>query len=134
MGTMLKELRYSLYLTTHPFKGFWEIKHENRGSLRTAVFWLAAYTLLSVLSGFCTAYLFNHDGCVIFNLYNSVATTLALFFLWCISNWCLTSLYDGEGKFVDIVKATAYALIPLVLVNIILIPMSYALVLTEASF
>ena len=44
MGTMLKELRYSLYLTTHPFKGFWEIKHENRGSLRTAVFWLAAYT------------------------------------------------------------------------------------------
>ena len=31
MGTMLKELRYSLYLTTHPFKGFWEIKHENRG-------------------------------------------------------------------------------------------------------
>ena len=62
MGTMLKELRYSLYLTTHPFKGFWEIKHENRGSLRTAVFWLAAYTLLSVLSGFCTAYLFNQDG------------------------------------------------------------------------
>ena len=134
MGTMLKELRYSLYLTTHPFKGFWEIKHENRGSLRTAVFWLAAYTLLSVLSGFCTAYLFNQDGGVNFNVYKSVATTLALFFLWCISNWCHASLYDGEGKFVDIVKATAYALIPLVLVNIILIPMSYALVLAEASF
>ena len=79
MGTMLKELRYSLYLTTHPFKGFWEIKHENRGSLRTAVFWLAAYTLLSVLSGFCTAYLFNQDGGVNFNVYKSVATTLALF-------------------------------------------------------
>ena len=113
MSALLKELRYSLYLIVHPFKGFWEIKHERKGSLRTAVLWLILYVLTTVLSGFCTAYLFNPGGGVNFNVYQSVATTLCLFFLWCIASWCLTSLYDGEGKFIDIVKATAYALIPL---------------------
>ena len=75
MSALLKELRYSLYLIVHPFKGFWEIKHERKGSLRTAVLWLILYVLTTVLSGFCTAYLFNPGGGVNFNVYQSVATT-----------------------------------------------------------
>lgn len=63
MSALLKELRYSLYLIVHPFKGFWEIKHERKGSLRTAVLWLILYVLTTVLSGFCTAYLFNRRRC-----------------------------------------------------------------------
>ena len=98
MGTLLKELRYSLYVTVHPFKGYWEIKHERKGSLRTAGILLTLYILVSVLSGYCTSYLFNPAGGVNFSIYKSVATTLGLFFLWCIASWCLTSLYDGEGR------------------------------------
>ena len=30
-----------------------------------------------------------------------------------MGNWCLTSLFDGEGSFKDIVVATGYALSPL---------------------
>lgn len=51
MGTLLKELRYSLYVTVHPFKGYWEIKHERKGSLRTAGILLT----LTSLSPFCPA-------------------------------------------------------------------------------
>lgn len=43
-------------------------------------------------------------------------------------------MYDGEGRFTDILKATAYALVPVTLIQCILIPLSYMLVLTEASF
>ena len=125
MGTLLKELRYSLYVTVHPFKGYWEIKHERKGSLRTAGILLTLYILVSVLSGYCTSYLFNPAGGVNFSIYKSVATTLGLFFLWCIASWCLTSLYDGEGRFTDILKATAYALVPVTLIQCILIPLSY---------
>ena len=128
MGTLLKELRYSLYVTVHPFKGYWEIKHERKGSLRTAGILLTLYILVSVLSGYCTSYLFNPAGGVNFSIYKSVATTLGLFFLWCIASWCLTSLYDGEGRFTDILKATAYALVPVTLIQCILIPLSYMLV------
>ena len=35
------------------------------------------------------------------------------FMLWCIANWCLTTLFDGEGSFRDIYIASGYALAPL---------------------
>ena len=95
MGTLLKELRYSLYVTVHPFKGYWEIKHERKGSLRTAGILLTLYILVSVLSGYCTSYLFNPAGGVNFSIYKSVATTLGLFFLW--RRGAVYRYFKGDG-------------------------------------
>ena len=36
-------------------------------------------------------------------------------FLWVLANWCLTTLFDGEGNIKDIFIACCYALLPLVL-------------------
>ena len=33
--------------------------------------------------------------------------------LWVVSNWCLTTLFDGEGSLRDIYIATCYSLAPL---------------------
>ena len=33
--------------------------------------------------------------------------------LWVIANWCLTTLFDGEGSIRDIYIATCYSLFPL---------------------
>ena len=33
--------------------------------------------------------------------------------LWIIANWCLTTLFEGEGTFADVFTATCYALTPL---------------------
>ena len=41
------------------------------------------------------------------------------FVLWIISNWCLTTLFEGEGSFKDIFIATSYALAPLPLFLIV---------------
>ena len=35
--------------------------------------------------------------------------------LWAVSNWCLTTLFDGEGSFKDIYIATCYSIAPLAL-------------------
>lgn len=134
MSQLAKELKYSLYLTVHPFKGFWEIKHEKQGSLKTGSILLTLFILLSIAKEFYTGYLFNTTGGLNFNIYQSVGTTLLLFFLWCISNWCLTSLFDGEGTFKDICTATAYALVPMIIIQLILIPLSNMIALQEASF
>ena len=56
------------------------------------------------------------------------------FFLWCVANWCLTTLMDGEGSFRDIVITSAYALIPLILINLPLIVFSNIITLEEAAF
>jgi hypothetical protein len=39
--------------------------------------------------------------------------------LWCVGNWCLTTLFEGEGSFKDIFIATSYSLAPLPLLVIV---------------
>ena len=38
---------------------------------------------------------------------------LVILALWVVANWCLTTLFEGEGSFKDIYIATTYALGPL---------------------
>ncbi len=134
MKRFFSELKYGAYLTVHPFKGFWDIKHEHAGSVGTAGFFLAVYTVLSVVGGYCTGYLFNAYEKNSFQASKQVFIVLALFFGYCISNWAFTCLFDGEGTFSDIFKATGYALIPLIISQILLIPLSNFFVLEEQAF
>ena len=62
-----RELRYALWLTVHPFKGFWEIKKEGRGSARTATLFLLCYLLVTALSGLYTGYLFREEDVLDFS-------------------------------------------------------------------
>lgn len=134
MTGLLQEIRYALYLNLHPFKGFWEIKHEKRGSLRTALLLFLFFILTSVLNGFYGGFLFNPGGGIHYNIFKHVAIILMVYLLWCIANWCLTSLFDGEGSFRDICRFTAYSLLPISFVQLILLVLSHTLSLPEASF
>jgi hypothetical protein len=117
----LKELKYALYLTKHPFKGFWEIKYENEGSLTTAIIILVMAIITQILSKLFTGFLFGGVKNVNYNFLMTVFSFLAIFFAWCISNWCLTCLSDGKGTFKDICIATSYALLPYLLIHLIMI-------------
>lgn len=134
MKVFWRELKYSFYLIRHPFKGFWDIKHSNCGSLRTALVLFGFYMLTSAANGFYNGFLFNPDGGIHYNLYQGLAINLLLYLLWGASNWCLTSLFDGEGTFRDICKFTSYSLLPLSLAQVLLIPLSHILSLQESSF
>lgn len=134
MGSIGAELKYSLYLSVHPFKGFWDIKHEKKGSIKTAMILLAIFIVTYVANGFYDGYLFNQYGGVNFNAYLNIGAIILLFFVWCIANWCLTSLFDGEGTFLDICRSTAYSLVPLIIFLILKLPLSHMLSTKEAGF
>ncbi len=133
MKRIPEELRYSLYIPLHPFKGFWDLKHEGEGSFRTAMLILGTALLVAVGSAFFTEYLFNGENLKNYNFLTTILVGLGLFFGWCVSNWCFTCLNDGEGTFKDICTVTAYALVPYILIQVLLIPLSYFLVMREAS-
>ena len=53
--------------------------------------------------------------------------------LWVLANWCLTTLFDGEGSLKDIYIATGYALFPLPFFVIATTFMSNFVTLDEVS-
>ena len=118
--TFWEEIMYGFWIIFHPFDGFWDLKHERRGSLRGAFFWIGVTILSFTYMAIGSAYLVNP-----YNEYTSiVVTTLSVtvpFLLWCAANWMLTTLFDGEGSFKDIFIATAYALVPM---NLFIIPVT----------
>jgi hypothetical protein len=115
--TFGKEIIYGFHLIFHPFDAFWDLKHEKRGSVRGAIFFLALTVLAFTYNAVGQSYVFNPRGATSSVLLQFVAV-LVPFFLWVTANWCLTTLFEGEGSYKDIFVASAYALLPLPLIMI----------------
>ena len=120
--TYWQELMFTFHVILHPFDGFWDMKHEKRGSLRAGLTILGVTLLTFYYQSIGQGYVMNPTGAygTILSTVTSVCVPLAL---WVISNWCLTTLFDGEGSMKDIVIATCYSLAPL---PIIMIPVTIA--------
>lgn len=129
-----KTIKYAFHVIFHPFDGFWDLKREHRGSLAAALTFVVLTILTLTLEKQKTAFLFNPYRLEEINVVVDIVTVLLLYILWCVANWCLTSLMDGEGKLVDIAIATGYALFPIILLRLPMILFSYMLTSSEGSF
>ena len=132
--SFLKDIKYLLHVANHPFDGFWDLKYENKGKLRIAVFMVFVVTVTMILKRQYVGFVVNYNYPLSLNSINELKYIVLPFLLWCIANWSLTTLMDGEGKFIEIIIATGYAMLPLVMVNIPNILLSNVITLREASF
>ena len=110
--TYWEELVYACHLVFHPFDGFWDLKHEKRGSVRAATTFLALTVIAFFYNSVGQGYLFNTRGSYA-NIFMTIISVVVPVMLWVIGNWCLTTLFDGEGSLKDIYIATCYSLAPL---------------------
>ena len=112
--TYWQELLYAFHLIFHPFDGFWDLKHEKRGSVRAATTILTIAIVSFYYNSIGRGYVLNptNEYSTIFAQAGSVLLPLAL---WVVANWCLTTLFEGEGSLKDVYVATCYALFPMVL-------------------
>ena len=131
--TIGEELFYGFHIMIHPFDGFWDLKHEKRGSTRGAFIFLIIAIITVIYSSMGQAYVFNPYKSTGFNMFFQFATVLVPVLLWCGANWCLTTLFDGEGKFSDIFIAVCYSLLPMPLLMIPATLITNVVSLDEAS-
>jgi len=110
--TYWEELLYAFHLVFHPFDGFWDLKHEKRGSVRAASTILGITMIAFFYNAIGKGYTFNPRG-DFSNVFLQVLAIGVPFILFCVANWCLTTLFDGEGGFKDIYIAAGYSLAPL---------------------
>ena len=110
--TYWEELVFAFHLCFHPFDGFWDLKHEKRGSVRGAFTILGMTVLAFYYMSVGRGYLANPTGA-----YSGLLVQILSIFLpvalFALGNWCLTTLFDGEGSFKDIFITTSYALSPI---------------------
>ena len=130
--TYWEELLYAFHLPFHPFDGFWDLKHEKRGSVRAGSTILVITILAMFYNSIGKGYLFNPED-KYSTIFVSILSVGVPVLLWTVSNWCLTTLFDGEGSFKDIYVATCYALAPLPLFVVISTLLTNVLDVTGAS-
>lgn len=115
--TFKEELLYGFYVIFHPFDGFWDIKHEKRGSLRAGLVFVAVAILTFFYQAIGQGYILNPFGSYT-TIWSQAISVLVPMALFVVSNWCLTTLFEGEGSFKDIIVACSYSLLPLPLLII----------------
>ncbi len=127
-----QELLYVFHLMFHPFDGYWDLKHEKRGSVRAGTTILGITIVAFYYQAIGRGYILNprQTYSSFFAVVLSVCLPLAL---WMVANWCLTTLFDGEGSFKDIYIASTYSLMPLSLVIIPTTIVSNVLLSKEAD-
>ena len=103
---------YGFYIIFRPFDGFWDMKKEKRGSVLAATIYLILACASYFYQGIGTSFLLNPGGFGS-NFIMEAISIIVPVTLWVISNWCLTTLFDGEGSMKDIYMATCYALVPI---------------------
>ena len=128
----VEELVFAFHLWMHPFDGFWDLKHEKRGSVRGGTTIMAITILAFFYQSIGRGYTFNPRDNYSTILIQVLSIALPVM-LWCVGNWCLTTLFDGEGSFKDIYVATTYSLTPLPILVVISTILTNVLTASEGS-
>jgi len=126
-------LKFPFHLIFHPFDGYWDLKYEDKGRMKVALLILLLLVAVIIQRRY-SGFLVNFVDPRSFNSINEVLYVLVPFALWTVSNWSLTTLMDGEGTFRNIVMATAYALLPMILIYLPSTIISNFMIPQETSF
>ncbi|MGN7411717.1 YIP1 family protein [Paenibacillus sp. SAF-068] len=127
-------IKFPLHLIFHPIDAFWDLKSDNRGRLFVAFAALVLTIVMMILQKQYAGFLVNYIDPRTINSMIEIATVAVPFFLWCTANWAVTTLMEGEGKFREIVLATGYSLIPVILIYAPMIVISRFMVQEETAF
>ncbi len=129
-----EKFKYTFYLLSHPLDGFYEIRHRDRGSVPIAliIVFLAGltYTLNRIWAGFVV----NDVNPRTVDLLSEMQGIFVVYFLFCVGNWSITCLMNGEGRLKDIIMAVGYSLLPMILCGLPAILLSRFIASDEEAF
>lgn len=134
---MSRELfKFPFYLIVHPFNGFWDLKYERsrKANLILSMAILIMMIFTNVMSSQYSGFLVRLYNPAEMNSLMEVLYVVVPVLFWCVANWSLTTLMDGEGKFVEIFNSTCFALIPMILIHFPWIWLSNIISLQETPF
>ena len=68
------------------------------------------------------------------NIFQVLLTSVVIFAISVLSNWCFCTLMDGKGRMKEIWVTGAYAMMPYIVLGIIRVGLTHAMVSSEAVY
>lgn len=99
----------------HPFDGFYEIRFRNQGSLLLAFLLMIAFGVLQCISAQYTGFVMNMTNLDELDTLSLFISNISVLLLFSLSNWTVTTLFNGKGKLSDIYIVVCYSLTVLII-------------------
>jgi len=131
---MIKDLKFALHIIIHPIDGFWDMKHEKRGKMHIAIGILIITIVVFIFERLVTAFLFDSQYNASLDILLQIRKVIFPALLFCLGNWSVTTLMDGEGRASDIIMAACYSLTPIILIRIPLAILTNFATYRESSY
>jgi len=131
----IDSLAYGGHILYAPLDGFWVQKSEKKANILSGAVIMVFLFLSFVYSVQGTGFSFTGSGYELLqlNVFMELAKTVLPVLLWCVSNWCITTLMDGSGNFNDIFKASCFSIIPYISMSFLCTFLSNFLTLNEGQ-
>ena len=105
---------YAFYTVSHPMDAYYEIRHRDRGSVPVAVVLVILFAFSFSINRMAASFVVNNVYPLSVNALTELISVLMLYLLFCVGNWSITCLMEGEGRLKDIAIATGYAMTPII--------------------
>lgn len=106
--------KYAFYTVSHPMDAYYEIRHRDRGCVPIAVVLVILFSFSFSINRMAASFVVNNVNPLSVNALTELAAVLMLYFLFCVANWSITCLMEGEGRLKDISIAIGYAMTPII--------------------
>ncbi len=130
----MEKIKYMFYTLTHPMDGFYEIRHRGRGSVPIAVISVILFSLVYSMNKMAASFIVNNVDPRTVDSIDDLGGVLLLYLLFCVGNWSITCLMNGEGRLKDIATVLGYSLVPMTLSYVIATIVSQFLAQNEEGF
>lgn len=129
---LIKEVCYVKKFIKHPLDGFYEIKHENKMSIKSATFLYVIFFIWIILGNICTGFAFNTQDVETISLLKLFALSVLPMLLFVIANYLISSITEGNGKLKHVYIGTICSFTPVLIFYPFIILLSNFIVQSEA--
>lgn len=130
---LFSQIKQAFVILRHPIDGFTALRFENKGGYVSACILLVLTGGALLLTEQMTSFAFNPVPPSSITVTSVLLPFLGLWCGWVVSNYLISSIYRGEGRFKDVFVGSAYALTPFILIGVPLAALSNVMTHAEGA-
>jgi len=133
MRTFVADIKHLVYTVFHPFEGFYELRFRRKRNWPLIIGLFLMMGAVEIIRYYHIGMIAASSRAYAISPLFVMATTVFPFVLFAVSNWSVTTLFDGNGKLGDVFMVMAYALAPKLVLDLLFIGLTNVVTLHELA-